>query len=151
MGVYTLQWASLLWPRTEVCCSLNAKWSWINMSRVFAVASVSEHCLLPLPSFRVYAEKPSDALWLPPVSLCTVATPVFRGTDASWDGSISAEQLHGWLWTAGRTIWPPRCELSNCLLVVILEERALFSLEIMSWCCKKINCKMAFRGGICKA
>lgn len=27
MGAYTLRWASLLWPRTEVCCSLNVKCS----------------------------------------------------------------------------------------------------------------------------
>lgn len=86
----------------------------INMSRGFAKASESEHHLHLLPSFRVYAEKPSDAhLRFSPVSLCTVSAPVLRGTDASWDGPISAEQLHGWLWTAGWTIWPPRCVLFN--------------------------------------
>ena len=90
------------------------------------VASESEHLLPLLPSVRVYAEEPSDAyLWLPPVRLCTVSAPVLRRTDASWDGPISAEQLHGWLWTAGRTVWPPRCVLSNILRHGFTEELAL--------------------------
>lgn len=68
-------------------------------------------------SFRVYAEKPSDApLWLPPVSLCTVTTPVLWGTDAPWDGPISAEQLYGRLRAAGRTIWPSRFKLLDWVI-----------------------------------
>ncbi len=102
----------------------------ISVSRVFAVASESEYWLPFLPSFRVYAEKPSDApLWLPPVSLCTVAATVLRGTDASGDGPISAEQLHGWLWPAGRTIWPSRCVHSNYLC----QGLTLFCFEILLW------------------
>lgn len=92
-----------------------------------------------LPFFRIYAEKSSDAsLWLPPVSLCFVTTSVLRGTDASWDGPISAEQLHGWLWTAGRTVCPPRCALSNgfCQGLTL---RASFCPEIVWLCCEKIG------------
>lgn len=67
--------------------------------------SCSSYLLL----LRVYAEKPADAsLWLPSVCLCSVPTSVLRGTDASWDGPISAEQLHGCLRTAGGTIRSPR-------------------------------------------
>lgn len=80
--------------------------------REFASASES----LFLAPLRVYAEKPPDApLWLPSVSFCTVAASVLRGTDASWHGPISAEQLHGWLWTARRTIRPPKYVFSNRL------------------------------------
>lgn len=66
--------------------------------------------------FRFYAEKSSDAtLWFPSVCLCFVATSVLWWADASWDGSISAEQLNEWLYTAGRTIWPPRYTPFNAL------------------------------------
>ena len=99
----------------------------IYTSTVFDAETDSKRLLHLHPSFRVYAEKPSDApLWLPPVSLCTVPATVLRGTDASWDRPISAEQLHGWLWTAGGTIWPTRCVLLHYLHYVLLEERFIY-------------------------
>lgn len=91
--------------------------------RDIKTVAASLYTLFSLPS-RFYAEKPSDAsVRLSPVGVSTVAAPVFRGADASWDGPISAEQLHGWLWATRRAIWPSRCvgqlNQSHCLSLSI--------------------------------
>lgn len=99
---------------------------------------------------RVYAEKSSDApVRLPPVSLCSVAAAVLRGTNASGYGPVSAEQLNGWLWTTGRTLWPPRCVHLNgryyCLtsrrnVVVFLISVFLFTGMWKEMTIKEVSC-----------
>lgn len=92
----------------------------INISRGFSLPPVYDNYVPVLPTLRLYTEKPPDAdLWLPPVNLCTVAAAVLRGTDASCDGPVSAEQLNGQLWTTGRTVRPPRCCEKTLLLKIV--------------------------------